>query len=184
MDERLLRAPPEPCSGAGAGICVRVLKLGIRVRPDPAASIRRRGRPGPGQFGGGMRACWSPARSWCRERPPGHQLESADGHPARPALWRAGPHAYASAGMALTMTAIEAGRLPGGRHDLLTEDRPHFPLTVHVDLDLDVESVLAVTMMKPVLDHYLALVACLSRQNTRSPVRRMLARRRMPAGAA
>jgi hypothetical protein len=30
-----------------------------------------------------MEACWSPARIWCRERPPGHQLELADGHPAR-----------------------------------------------------------------------------------------------------
>lgn len=47
-----------------------------------------------------------------------------------------------------------------------------------------VESMVAVTMMKPVLDHYLALVACLSRQNTRSPVRRMLARRRRPAAVA
>ena len=40
------------------------------------------------------------------------------------------------------------------------------------------------TMMKPVLGHYLALVACRSRQNTRSPVRRMPARRRMPVAAA
>jgi hypothetical protein len=42
----------------------------------------------------------------------------------------------------------------------------------------------AVTMMKPVLDYYLALVVCLSRQNTRNPVRRMLARRRMLAAIA
>jgi hypothetical protein len=46
------------------------------------------------------------------------------------------------------------------------------------------EPMVAVTMMKPVLDYYLALVVCLSRQNTRNPVRRMLARRRMLAAIA
>jgi Ferritin-like len=62
--------------------------------------------------------------------------------------------------------------------------RPVEPAYVRLPCLPPVEPIVAVMMMKPVLDHYLALVACLSRQNARSPVRRMLARRRMLGAVA